>query len=160
MIRSDSLIRITPSILDRLLDYEPDVVIEAASSRTKSLRELKQSVQRDLEFLLNTRRVFETPETLEESLNSVLNFGLPDFTGTSVNNPSEQKWLVKSLTAALKFHEPRLKDVKITLEPISNIERVLRFRIEARLRVEPTPEPVAFDTVLQLGSGVFEVKEK
>ena len=37
---------------------------------------------------------------------------------------------------------------------------MLKFRIEASLNVEPTPEPIAFDTVLQLGSGEFEVKEK
>lgn len=37
-------------------------------------------------------------------------------------------------------------------------ERALRFRIDARLRVEPAPEPVTFDTVLQLHSGEYLVK--
>jgi predicted component of type VI protein secretion system len=34
---------------------------------------------------------------------------------------------------------------------------MLKFRIEATLDIEPTPEPVVFDTVLQLGSGNFAV---
>jgi predicted component of type VI protein secretion system len=48
----------------------------------------------------------------------------------------------------------------VTLEPVSTIDKALKFRIEARLDIEPTPEPIAFDTILQLGSGDFEVKEK
>jgi predicted component of type VI protein secretion system len=53
-----------------------------------------------------------------------------------------------------------LIDLKVTLEPVSNADKSLKFRIEARLDIEPTPEPIAFDTVLQLGSGDFEVNEK
>ena len=32
------------------------------------------------------------------------------------------------------------------------------FRIDARLKVDPAPEPVSFDTLLQIGSGEFRVK--
>jgi type VI secretion system protein ImpF len=38
------------------------------------------------------------------------------------------------------------------------LDRVLRFRIEALLRVEPTPEPVTFDSVLEPVTGNFELK--
>lgn len=118
------------------------------------------SVMRDLEWLLNTRRyIGEIDENLEEVNKSLALYGLPDFTGVGAKNPSEQKRLVKELETAIKLFEPRFMDLKITLEPPSNTERVLRFRIEARLRVEPTPEPVVFDTMLQLGSGEYKVKE-
>ncbi len=148
-------------MLDRLLDFEPDVSSEAPKSRSKSLRDLKLSVRRDLEWLLNTRRYpEEVPERLEEVNKSLAVYGLPDFTGAGAKSPSEQKRLVKELETAIKTFEPRFLDLKITLEPPSNTERVLKFRIEARLEVEPTPEPVTFDTVLQLGSGEYLVKEK
>jgi type VI secretion system protein ImpF len=125
------------------------------------LRALKQSVRRDLEWLLNTRRYpGEVPERLEEVQKSVVMYGLPDFTALGAKSPHEQKKLVKELEAALKIFEPRFMDLKITLEPPSQTERVLRFRIEARLKVEPTPEPIAFDTVLALGSGEYVVQEK
>lgn len=159
--RIDNEIRITPTVLDRLLDFEPDLSSESPKSRSRSLRELKQSVRRDLEWLLNTRRYpGEVPERLEEVQNSVVMYGLPDFTALGAKSPHEQKRLVKELEVALKIFEPRFMDLKITLEPPSQTERVLRFRIDARLKVEPTPEPISFDTVLALGSGEYVVQEK
>lgn len=148
-------------MLDRLLDFEPDLSTESPKSRSRSLRELKQSVRRDLEWLLNTRRYpGEVPERLEEVQSSVVMYGLPDFTAIGAKSTQEQKKLVKELEAALKIFEPRFMDLRITLEPPSNTERVLRFRIDARLKVEPTPEPISFDTVLALGSGEYVVQEK
>ena len=64
------------------------------------------------------------------------------------------------LEQAIRVFEPRLEDPVVTLEPLDGIERVMRFRIDARLKVEPAPEPVTFDTVLQLGSGQILVQEK
>lgn len=161
MSRIDNEIRVTPSVLDRLLDFEPDVSREAPKSRSKSLRELKISVRRDLEWLLNTRTVHvEIDERLQEIKKSVLTYGLPDITGISAKNQSEQKRLTKAIENAIRMFEPRFIDVHVSLEPVNQIDRSLRFRIEARLNIEPTPEPIAFDTVLQLGSGDFEVREK
>ncbi len=157
---TDNEIRITPSVLDRLLDFEPDAKTESTKSRSKSLRELKLSVRRDLEWLLNTRQIaLEIPETLVELNKSVFAYGLPDITGTSAKNPADQKRLIKRLETAVKNFESRFLDVKVIFEPINNIDRTIRFKIEARLDIEPTPEPVVFDTVLQLGSGGFAVKE-
>ena len=161
MARQDHEIRITPSILDRLLDFEPDVSREAPKSRAKSLNDLKISVRRDLEWLLNTRCILEDiPERLKEVNNSLAIYGLPDFTGISIKGMSEQNRLISMIETAIRVFEPRLLDVIVTLEPISDIERILRFRIDARLKVEPIPEPITFDTILQMGSGEFEIKEK
>lgn len=161
MPRIDNEIRITPSVLDRLLDFEPDVSREAPKSRSKSVRDLKLSVRRDLEWLLNTRTVHvEIDERLQEIKKSVLTYGLPDITGLSAKNQNEQKRLAKAIENAIRLFEPRFLDVRVTLEPVSDVDRSLKFRIEARLDIEPTPEPVAFDTVLQLGSGGFEVRER
>ena len=161
MARTDNEVRITPSVLDRLLDFEPNDSKEAPKSRSKSLRELKQAVRRDLEWLLNTRCYPEdVDEGLEEVLKSVVFFGLPDFTSVSAKSHIEQKRLKLALETAIKNFEPRFINLKVTLEPISNIDRLLRFRIEASLDIDPVPEPIVFDTVLQLGSGEFAVKEK
>lgn len=161
MLRTDNEVRITPSVLDRLLDYEPELSREPPASRAKSLRQLKQSVKRDLEWLLNTRRYAEelSPE-LKELNESMAVYGLPDFTAASVKSPSDQKMMRRSLENAIRVFEPRLEDLIVTLEPMDGIERVMRFRIDARLKVEPAPEPVTFDTVLQLGSGQIIVQEK
>jgi type VI secretion system protein ImpF len=161
MARTDNEIRVTPSVLDRLLDFEPKSQQEAPKSRSRNLRELKQSVRRDLEWLLNTRCYPEDiDENLEEVFKSVLVYGLPDITGVSAKNHLEQKRLTRALETAIKTFESRFIDLKVTLEPVSSVDKSLRFRIEARLDIDPSPEPIAFDTVLQLGSGEFEVKEK
>ena len=160
MARTDNEIRITPSLLDRLLDYEPDATHESPKSRVRSLRELKSAVRRDLEWLLNSRsNPNEIPENLEEVNNSMAIYGLPDFTGVSVKSPAEQKRLLESLERAIRIFEPRLTDLRITLDPMYETERALRFRIEAQLNAEPILEPVSFDTVLQMGSGEFQIKE-
>lgn len=161
MARTDNEIRITPSVLDRLLDFEPNLSSEAPKSRSKSLRDLKTSVRRDLEWLLNSRQnVWEIPDNLEEINNSIAVYGLPDFTGASAKSSAEQKRLVKQIETAIKIFEPRFLDLKVTLEPSNTLERLLRFRIDARLDVKPIPEPISFDTVFQFGSSEFSVVEK
>jgi type VI secretion system protein ImpF len=159
MNRFDNEIRITPSVLDRLIDYEPEVTHEPATSRAASLRQLKQAVRRDLEYLLNTRQVAGgVPASLKELNKSLAVYGLPDFSAVNVDSPEEQTRLRRTLETTIEIFEPRLKGVKVTLEPIRGNERALRFRVDARLQVEPTPEPVTFDTVLQLHSGEYKVR--
>ncbi|MCO6510972.1 MAG: type VI secretion system baseplate subunit TssE [Aridibacter famidurans] len=158
--RKDLETQVTPSLLDRLTDYEPKTSTEAPKSRTRSLAEMKQSVRRDLEWLLNSRSYpVDVDEDLEEISKSVVTFGLPDFTGTSARSHTDLKRIKGQLKDAIERFEPRLLDLKVVLEPVNNTDRELRFRVEAFLNVEPTPEPVVFDTVLELGSGDFEIKE-
>lgn len=159
MPRSDNEIRITPSVLDRLIDYEPDVSQEPLASRAKSLHQLKQWVRRDLEYLLNTRQVVGgVPPELKEINKSLAAYGLPDFSTINVKSPADQNRMQRALEATISIFEPRLKGVVVTLEPMRETERALRFRVDARLQVDPTPEPVTFDTVLQLHSGKYEVQ--
>ena len=161
MSRTDHEIRLTPSILDRLLDFEPQMSQEPPRSQAQSLADLKKSVKRDLEWLLNTRHnPIEIPETLEELNESLAVYGLPDLTSLSVRNPNEQNRLAKAIETAIRVFEPRFINVKVSLEPIDSTDRQLRFHIEAHLDIEPVPEPVSFDTVLQVGSGEFAIKEK
>jgi type VI secretion system protein ImpF len=158
MARIDEETRVNLSVLDRLVDFEPEARNEAPASRSKALRQVKQSLRRDLEWLLNTRRVFEVPPDLPLVADSMLAYGLPDFTNLSVKSAGDQHDLTHALESALKRFEPRLEDVVVTVATASVLERAFRFRIEARLRIDPVPEPISFDTTLQLGSGNFAVK--
>jgi type VI secretion system protein ImpF len=154
--RFDNEVRIVPSVLDRLLDDRPEESREAPASRQTSLRLLKQSVRRDLEWLLNTRVDPNHPaEDTSQVAKSIACFGLPDFTSWNVRGGADQETLRKAVEDAVARFEPRLEGVSVTLETVSEVDRTLRFRIEARLRVEPVPEPVTFDSLLQLGSQEF-----
>ena len=158
MSRFDNEIRVSWSILDRLIDNEPNESQDPPRSQSASLAELKQSVRRDLEWLLNTRcHLANEDGGLEEAVRSVAFYGLPDFTSVSAKSSAEQDRMMKEIENALKYFEPRFSGLKVSMEPVSNVDRSLKFRIEAMLEVEPTPEAVVFDTVLQLGSGNFSV---
>jgi type VI secretion system protein ImpF len=159
MARIEGEVRITPSVLDRLIDDEPEVTREPPTSRLKSLRQLKQSVRRDLEWLLNTRRlVDEIPDDLKHVRDSVIAFGLPDFTAASVASTADQNRVRRMVEAAIERFEPLLKDVMVTVEPGREFERSLHFRISANLQVEPDPEPVTFDTTLHPWSVEFKIQ--
>ena len=57
MARLEAEQTIKQSLLDRLLDHEPKSNVEPLPTRAQSLRALKTALRRDLEWLLNTRRV-------------------------------------------------------------------------------------------------------
>lgn len=158
--RKDHEVYVVPSVFDRLTDYDPRSSSDPPRSLSNSLAEYKQSVLRDLMWLLNTRSYpVEIDERLEEVSQSVVTYGLPDFTGISAKSNQEMGRITAELEKAIQVFEPRLLDVKVKLEPVRTTDRELRFRVEAFLNVEPDPEPLAFDTVLELGSGDFEIRE-
>jgi type VI secretion system protein ImpF len=151
---------VTLSVLDRLLDYEPKNSTEVQMTRAQSVRQLKESLRRDLEWLLNTRRIAVPPEDALRELNrSVYVFGLPDFTGYKMSTPAEQTRLLRRLELAVKLFEPRLANIKVVpVEAGLITSRRLRLRIEGLLLIDPAPEHVTFDTVLELTSGQYEVQ--
>ena len=158
MSRFDNEIRVRPSVLDRLIDYEPEYSREAAASRVKNLRILKQSVRRDMEWLLNTRATVGIPPELKEVQSSVAVYGLPDISTFSGRSVADRMKLRRAVEQAIEAFEPRLEGVTVTVDPEPGPSLALKFRIDGRLRVDPAPEPVSFDTLLQIGSGEFRVK--
>lgn len=158
MERRTEATRITISVLDRLIDDDPKRNSEVPSTSAQSLRELKASVRRDLEWLLNTRRTIEPPAaSARETLRSVYNYGLMDVTSKAGLSGHDQNDLLRDMESAIATFEPRLKRVKVRLEP-QHDERTLHFAIEGLLQVDPAPQPVFFDTELELGKGVYEVR--
>lgn len=125
-----------------------------------NIRELKKSLSRDIEALLNTRRELldGAPPEYKEVNNSLLLFGLPDFTSYSLLNPEHRKLIRRSVEETLTKFEPRLKSVQVTLEPPRKFDAALHFRIDALLRLDPSPEPVTFDAALQLGTSSYSVR--
>ncbi len=160
MARPASDTAVTLSVLDRLIDDDPRNSREVPPARAQSVRMLRDAVRRDLEWLLNTRQVAVTPdEGLRELNRSMYLYGLPDFTGYSLASPGDEARLIRQLQSALKVFEPRLAKVRLVpLEPVVAKTRTFRFRIEALLLMDPAPEHISFDTVLQLTTSQYEVQ--
>src|SRR5579863_4256058 len=155
MARGAGETTITISVLDRLIDMEPDNRLENPLSRAQSVRLLKNSVRRDLEWLLNTRRIADLPdEGLKEVSKSTYAYGLPDLSAISVGSSGDRNRLVRQMVAAVNLFEPRLANVRVILVETPDAgKKDVRMRIEAMLRMDPVPEPISFDTVIELKSG-------
>ncbi len=144
------------SVLDRLVDDDPTNPSERPMSRAESVRALKESLRRDLEALLNTRRTAETaPPGLDEVAQSVYHFGLPDISSMSRDSPETQARLTRLVEDAVALFEPRLTAVKVVAVPDERVQfGELRFMIEGTLLLDPVPERISFDTVLEATKGM------
>ena len=158
MPRPDIAQALVPSVLDRLVDLEPKISTEPPASRSRSLVQVKEAVKRDLEWLLNSKRSPEPPRGMPHLEGSLLTFGLPDFSTSSLSSSRDQDLLQRAVEASIRRFEPRLERVAVTRIEGGPWDRSIGFRIDALLRVDPSPEPVTFDSVLELSSKAFIVR--
>jgi len=161
MARVDKKKKLRPSILDRLLDNDPVNAIESDRDQHQKLRELRRSVRRDLENLLNTRlRIVEPDDDYRELKKSLLNYGLPDLATVNISDKDRKKEFIEHLESLLIEFEPRFKSVSVNyLENSDRLDRSLRFRIDATLYADPSPEVVVFDSTLEPISRTVNVEE-
>lgn len=159
MARTELERNVQPSLFDRLTDLSPGLLADPTSSREDSARNFRISVQRDVEHLLNTRRtIVRVPVEFVELTHSVHEFGLPDTTGRAVGTADGKEILIQSVRDTLYRFEPRLANIRVKLVESDQVRSPqIRFSIEATLRMDPTPEQVVFDTVLEVASGNFAV---
>src|SRR6202790_1299618 len=146
MARSAGENMITISFFDRLIDAEPENRMENPLSSAQSVRLLKSSVRRDLEWRLNTRRIADPPdEGLKEVNRSTYIYGLPDLSSVSVGNAADRNRLVRQIVATINLFEPRLANVRLVLiETPDSAKKDVRLRIEAMPRRAPVPDPIHF----------------
>jgi type VI secretion system protein ImpF len=138
-----------PGLLDRLMGEHP-----GGGVARMSIEQLKDSVARDLEALLNTRAAIPPARFNDypRARASILNYGLADFAGMCLTSSEDRAAICASIKAAIETHEPRLTEVSASLEAEAGAVNRLNFVITARLVAEPGAEPVNFNAVLQPSS--------
>jgi type VI secretion system protein ImpF len=140
---------ISLSLVDRLLDLQPESQVEAPLNSWEQLRVYKTSLCRDLSALLNTRRAErDFDPAYEEATNSLLSFGIVDFTSYNLKSGDEQEQVRRSIERAIRQFEPRLSRVSVSIEEPDPLRPVLRFQIEALMRIGPADEPLMLDVSL------------
>lgn len=151
MAFSDKERNLRASVLDRLFDDEPNVSVDSEHSRQRKLKDLRNSVRRDLESLLNARyRVISPPEKYRELSTSLLNYGLPDLATVNMLDVSKRQEFTHNIESIIRTYEPRFKSVKVSyVDNSRKTDRTLRFRIDAVMYADPAPEVVVFDSVLE-----------
>ncbi|MGD8278519.1 MAG: type VI secretion system baseplate subunit TssE [Gemmatimonadota bacterium] len=146
------------SVLDRLLDAEPRLAGDRPISWSESVARMRDSVKRDLEWLLNTRRIPEpASDDFPEVQQSVYHFGIPDMSSMSRDWSETPEILRRQIEECIRLFEPRLTAVQVQTRDTSDPHQRLHFAVHGLLDIEPNPERVMFDTVLEVGSGEFSV---
>jgi type VI secretion system protein ImpF len=149
-----------PSLLDRLKDKE--LGQEGDSNFWGlSVQEYKESVRRDLEWLLNTVHLESTQDLSGYPLvrQSVLNFGMPDFAGRSASGVDSMTLELVLRKAILNF-EPRILPTSLKVRETSKDNRKhnkIIIEIQGELWSEPVPERLYLRTILDLEGGNVQV---
>lgn len=147
--------RASPSVLDRLIDL--DVRSGGVAPTGESPAEFRAAILRDLEWLLNTRRIAEPAgDEYAEVQRSVYHYGIPDISSLSGDSIAVRRRLMRQIEECIQIFEPRLGGARVT--PAETGEgRHIRFVIEGTLRMDAGTERIVFDTVLETASGKFRV---
>lgn len=162
--KADADRALRPSVLDRLIDLDPSASVDPAGSWGQSVRQIKAGLCRDLEWLLNSRRtLIDIPDDFEFLKASVLNYGIIDVSSLLRDNQEHKSLLVREVAHAVQVFEPRLANVKVSLvtdDSSDATKREIHFVVEGLLRIDPQPEHVVFDTVLDATNGDYVVRSQ
>jgi type VI secretion system protein ImpF len=152
--------RLQPSLLDRLTDNAPDVTTETGSSWIIDVARLRDIIQRDLRWLLNTSNL-----AIEHDLapypnvaRSVLNYGLTDISG-SIATTDRATEIRQAIRTAIETFEPRLlpETLKVNMRQDKvGTGAIISFEIRAELWAEPVPVDLYLRTAFDVATG--EVK--
>ena len=105
---------------------------------------LERSVFREITRISQTRSRLHFDEYLKKNRLTVLDYGLPDFYGYSIQNSDERNKIRLVLEKGLYFFEPRFKNVKILHISDNSNKSNLEFHISGDLQTQISLEPVTF----------------
>lgn len=161
MAAIDNRKKLRASILDRLFDDEPHNINDHDIGHHQFINQLKKTIRRDLENLLNTRFFITKPADIYTEIDtSLLNYGLPDLATVNIIDIDKRNEFTRKLEQTLREYEPRFKSVKVSyLDNTDSTDRTLRFRIDGTIYADPSPEVVVFDSVLEAATRNVSVKE-
>ena len=140
--------RLQPSLLDRLVDWQPQQKVEPLEARVLTKQTLRAAVLRDLQWLFNCEAhgaEFDSgryPHTAD----SVLNFGLPTLSGQFASSVQSSVIEAGIKRALLRF-EPRILPKTLEVELVaeqSSLDTHNRVSLLLRGMLWAQPVPVEF----------------
>ena len=157
--------RLQPALLDRLTDDDPEHRQESRDKRVLSMRRLRESVLRDLAWLLNASRLDSLQDLGDypHAAHSVLNYGIPDLTGMTASGVDVTA-IERAVRQAIWDFEPRILRqsvrVRARVDPERMSHNALTFDIEGQLWAQPVPLQIFLKTELDLELGEVIVTEQ
>lgn len=154
--------RLQPSLLDRLTDENPLELKERREDRVIDLRQLREIIQRDLAWLLNTSNA---ASSIDESRypyakKSVLNYGVREVSG-EFSTTQRAELIRKAIDRAIARFEPRIKEgsCDVQLRPDNaKSSTVITFDIRADMWAQPVPLELYLRSEVDVTTGELKLE--
>jgi type VI secretion system protein ImpF len=157
--------RLQPSLLDRLIDDNPQSRVEEDDARFLTKRTLRAAVLRDLSWLFNTTNLSDemSIDRYPAAYASVLNFGLPSLSGGFAST-LDAVALEQAIREAIVLFEPRIAPESIEIEPVLDrpvldMHNQIALVIRGLLWAQPAPLEFALRTQIDLEEGGITLTE-
>ncbi len=153
--------RLQPSLLDRLTDNEPGNPKETRDSRVIDISRLRDIIQRDLSWLLNTTNTESSFDAaaLPNVARSVVNYGLREVSG-EFSTAERAERIRRSIERAIAVYEPRIIDgtVEVTLNPDdTGTDTTVALIIRADMWAQPMPLELYLRSQVDVTTGEISV---
>lgn len=154
--------RLQPALLDRLTDDAPQELKEKRSERVIDVHRLRDIVQRDLAWLLNTNS-HETLIDIKAFPNiakSVINYGVREVAGETATADRAEE-IRKMMHQAIIRFEPRIDadtlEVAIRVEE-KDSQSVIAYDIHADMWAQPLPLELYLRSEVNLATGQLKLE--
>lgn len=172
MAESSARDRLQPSLLDRLIDNDPQSAQETVDRRVLSRQQLRAAVLRDLAWLFNTIRPEPEPNSErederalwqqhDEARRSVLNYGMPAFAGQTLS-ALDTVSMEQEVKRAICDFEPRIDPETLAVEVNINARdqhNVLQLTIRGHMWNQPVPLELLLAAHVDLETGSTRVRD-
>jgi len=172
MVQLTSRDRLQPSLLDRLIDHEPKQSKESIESKVLTRQQLRAAVLRDLSWLFNDTRHEPDPGTddreswalwqsVEFARRSVLNYGMPAFSGLTLSSMDTHR-IEEAVAEAIRIFEPRIDPETLSVEiktDAGNHHNSLQLVIRGQMWSQPVPLELLLSADVDVETGNTDVRE-
>lgn len=172
MAELNSRDRLQPSLLDRLLDNDPQQRKESLEARELSRQQLRAAVLRDLSWLFNDTRAEPEPasDRLDElalwqsvpfARRSVVNFGMPAFSGVTLAS-MDTLAIERAVAESIRNFEPRIDPDSLSVEikiDYDNHHNTLHLIIRGNMWSQPVPLELLLAADVDIETGNTQVRE-
>ena len=143
-------------LFDRLVDDDPETLSEQPVKKYYNRSEVIQSIEREVERILNTRATVKRAE-YEDFSEDPLNYGLPEMFGlgdfSQFDATNMQQWprISDPCEQAILRYEPRIKNVVATVTGFDKKTQSLSITIRADFAMKEFQGELTFPTVFIFG---------
>jgi type VI secretion system protein ImpF len=156
--------RLQPSLLDRLTDNAPGDLQETRDSRVIDLPRLREIIQRDLAWLLNTfdnSSMFD-PQEYPNAARSVLTYGVREVAG-EYTTYERTRLIQESMQRAIERFEPRI--IAGTLQVVireteQNNRTLINFDIAGEMWAKPLPRELYLRSQVDVTTGEITLEAR